>query len=162
MKATEIALKMETDAVKFYTEAAQKVSSPAGRKMFLSIAEDEKRHYEMVKALMNGMGITQENVNPMKEVMTVFESMKDQMQERIAATKEDSEALGIAMQMEKEGFEFYKKTADEAPDENSKALFNRLVHEEEKHYEMFMNTLNFLNDTGNWFMWEDHSIVEGG
>jgi rubrerythrin len=162
MKATEIAIKMETDAVKFYTEAAERVSSRAGKKMFLSIAEDEKRHIEMVKALINGMGISQDNVDPMKKVITVFESMKDQMQEKIASTKEDSEALTIAMQMEKEGFEFYKKTAAEATDENSKTLFSRLVHEEEKHYEMFMNTLNFLNDTGNWFMWQEHSIVEGG
>jgi len=162
MKATDIAIKMETDAVRFYSDAAEKVSSPAGKKMFLSIAEDEKRHIEMVNALMKGMGITQANVDPMQKVKTVFESMKDQMQDRIAATKEDSEALSIAMKMEKEGFEFYRKAAAEATDENSRTLFTRLVLEEEKHYEMFMNTLNFLNDTGNWFMWQEHSIGEGG
>jgi len=161
MKATEIAINMEKDAVKFYTEAAEKVSSPAGKKMFLSIAEDEKRHIEMVKALMSGMGITEENVDPMQKVKSVFESMKDEMQEKISATKEDSEALSIAMKMEKEGFEFYKKTAAEATDEKSKALFDRLVHEEEKHYEMFLNTLQFLNESGHWFMWKEHSIVEG-
>jgi len=44
MKSVELALKMETDAVKFYTEAAEKVSHPVGKKMFLSIAEDEKNH----------------------------------------------------------------------------------------------------------------------
>jgi len=32
MKSIEVALKMETDAVKFYTEASQKVFHPAGKK----------------------------------------------------------------------------------------------------------------------------------
>ncbi len=107
------------------------------------------------------MDITSENVDPMQKVKTVFEEMKDQMQERISASKDDTEALKVAMDMEKEGFEFYKKTAAEATDPKSKALFERLIVEEEKHYQMFSNTLSFLNDTGNWFMWAEHSIVEG-
>jgi hypothetical protein len=33
--------------------------------------------------------------------------------------------------------------------------------EEQQHYDIFANTHSFLSDTGNWFMWEEHSIVEG-
>ncbi|MFA5354928.1 MAG: ferritin family protein, partial [Thermodesulfovibrionales bacterium] len=39
-----MAIKMETDAIGFYREAAEKVLHPVGKKMFLSVAEDEKRH----------------------------------------------------------------------------------------------------------------------
>ncbi len=162
MDAIDISLKMETDAVKFYTEAAERTSHVVGKRMFLSIAEDEKRHIDMLNALIKGMGITHGDINPMDKIRTVFEELKDRMVERVQATTTEAEALETAMKMEKEGLEFYRKTAAEAPDPRSRELFEKLIKEEEKHYEIFSNTLDFLTDTGNWFMWEEHSMVDGG
>ena len=45
MNAVEIAIKMETDAIKFYKEAAARTNHPVGKKMFESITEDEKQHH---------------------------------------------------------------------------------------------------------------------
>ncbi|MBI5409601.1 MAG: hypothetical protein HZA14_09580 [Nitrospirae bacterium] len=42
MNAIEIALKMETDAIKFYGDASEKTENAVGKKMFLTIREDEK------------------------------------------------------------------------------------------------------------------------
>ena len=161
MNAVEIARKMETDAVDFYTKAAETTSHPVGKKIFLSIAEDERRHIRMIETIVKGMDITEENVDPMERVLNVFEQNKEQMKERMAATSDEKEAFKVAMEMEYEGREFYKKSAAEATDERSRALFERLALEEEKHYAIFSNTHTFLDDTGNWFMWEEHSIVEG-
>jgi len=33
--------------------------------------------------------------------------------------------------------------------------------EEKRHYELLENTHRFLEDTGDWFMWEEHGILEG-
>jgi rubrerythrin len=88
--------------------------------------------------------------------------MKNEMMERVEVTKDDLEAFKIAMQMEKEGVEFYSKAASDAKTEKEKALFGRLVKEEEEHYNIYANTYFFLSDTGSWFMWEEHSIVDGG
>jgi rubrerythrin len=161
MNAVEISLKMETDAVTFYTEAAGKTSHPVGKKMFLSIAEDEKRHIEMLTALLKGLDLTPESVDPMANVKSIFEDMKEQMHSKITATSDDTEALKIAMEMERKGFEFYRKVASEAPDPKSRGLFERLIKEEERHYQIFSNTYDFLADMGNWFMWEERGIVEG-
>jgi rubrerythrin len=161
MNSVEIAMKMESEAVKFYTEAAGKVNSPAGKKMLLTIAEDEKRHLEMLNSLLKGMNFSIKDANPVKTVKTVFEQMKDEMIGRIQATNDDLEAFKVAMDMEKEGVQFYKKASTDAPTDKEKALFDKLVFEEEQHYKMFSNTYSFLSDTGNWFMWEERSIVEG-
>jgi rubrerythrin len=88
--------------------------------------------------------------------------MKDKMNEKVKATTDELEAFKIAMQMEKEGIEFYKKAGLEARTEKEKSLFERLVKEEQQHYDIFVNTYSFLYDTGSWFMWEEHSIVDGG
>ncbi len=161
MNAIEIAIKMEKDAIAFYKEAAEKTQHPVGKKMFLSVAEDEKRHLQLLSQIFKEVDIKITEVHPLQIVGTVFESMKDQMMERAAATKDEMEAFKIAMHMEKEGIEFYKEAESGAKAEKEKALFERLIQEEQEHYTMFLNTYNFMIDTGNWFMWEDHSIVEG-
>jgi rubrerythrin len=161
MNAIEVAIKMEKDAIDFYTEAAGKTKHPVGKKMFLSITEDEKRHLKMLSAIFKDIGITPENVSPMGNIQTIFKTMKDAMMQQVAATKDEIDAFRIAMQMEKEGVEFYKKAEAEAPTEIERALFMRLVKEEQQHYDVFANTYSFMSDTGNWFMWDERSIVEG-
>ena len=161
MNAIEVAIKMEKDAIDFYTEAAGKTKHPVGKKMFMSITEDEKRHLKMLSAIFKDIGITLENVSPMGNIQTIFKTMKDAMMQRVAATKDEIDAFRIAMQMEKEGVEFYKKAEAEAPTEIERALFMRLVKEEQQHYDIFANTYSFMSDTGNWFMWDERSIVEG-
>ncbi len=161
MNALEIAMKMETDSIQFYTEAARITKCAAGKKMFLTITEDEKRHLEMVSQIIKGLDITIKDVSPTKRVKTVFESMKDEMMKKVAATKDELEAFKIAMRMEQEGEAFYKKSLAAAKTDKEKALFERLIEEERQHYRIFSNTHQFLSDTGNWFMWSEYSIVEG-
>ncbi len=162
MNAIEIAIRMETDAIKFYSEAAEKTKNPVGKKMFLTIVEDEKRHLETLSQIFRGIHISCKDMSPMENIKTVFASMKNEMLNRVEATSDELEAFKIAMQMEKEGVEFYKNAASGAKKEDEKSLFERLVKEEEDHYNIFSNTYSFLSDTGNWFMWEEHSIVDGG
>lgn len=162
MNAIEISIKMEKDAIDFYTQAAEKTSHPVGKKMLLSIIEDEKRHLQMLSQIFKEIDITIQDVNPMRNMKTIFETMKDSMIKRIVATSDELEAFKIAMQMEKEGVEFYKNASAEVTTEKERALFERLVKEEQQHYEIFANTYFFLSDTGSWFMWEEHSIVDGG
>lgn len=161
MKSIELALKMETDAVKFYKEASEKVSHPVGKKMFLNISEDEKNHIKMIEEVLKGIELNIRESYPIKTVRTIFEEMKDKMMERVKALSDDLEAFKIAMEMEKEGIEFYKKVKNEVKTDKEKKLFERLILEEEQHYKIFAETYNFLNDTGNWFMWKEFSIVEG-
>jgi hypothetical protein len=162
MNAVEIAIKMQTDAIKFYTEAAEKTKNAVGKQMFLTIVQDEKRHLETLTQIFKGLNITVQDVSPMENIRTVFESMKTGMLKRVEATMDELEAFKIAMQMEKEGVEFYKKASSGAKTEKEKALFERLIKEEQEHYNIFANTYFFMSDTGSWFMWEEHSIVDGG
>ncbi len=162
MNAIEISIKMEKDAIDFYNQASEKTNHPVGKKMFASIVEDEKRHLQMLSQIFKEIDITIQEVNPMRNIKTIFETMKDSMMKRIEATSDELEAFKIAMQMEKEGVEFYKNAGAEAATDKERALFERLVKEEQQHYEIFANTYFFLSDTGSWFMWEEHSIVDGG
>lgn len=159
--AIEIAIKMETDAIKFYKEAADKTKNSVGKKMFLTVREDEKRHLNMLTQIFKGLDVKAGDVSPMNNIKTVFESVKNEMMKRVEATNDELEAFRTASQMEKEGINFYKKALSDVKNDKEKALFERLIKEEERHYSIFANSYSFLSDTGNWFMWEEHSIVEG-
>ena len=162
MNVAEIAMKTETDAIEFYARAARKTGNPVGRKMFLSIIDDEKRHLETLKHIFSGMGIEPPGASPMKRIRTVFEENRHLMLGRVAATTDEIEALEIAMGMERESVDFYEKAARFAKNERERTIFERLVKEEEEHFAIFSNTRQFLADSGNWFMWEEHSMVDGG
>jgi rubrerythrin len=161
MDALELAMKMEKDAIMFYSEAARKTKYPAGKKMFDTITEDEKRHLEMISQIIKGLNVTPKDVSPMRNVKTVFESMKNEMLKKVEASADELEAFKVAMRMEQEGMEFYKKTLAGAKKEKEKALLERLIQEEQQHYAIFANTYQFLAETGNWFLWEERGIVEG-
>ncbi len=162
MNAVEIAIKMETDAINFYTEASKKVKNKVGQKMFLSVAADEKRHLEMLGGILRGLDVHIKDAHPMRNIKTIFEELREEMLERVEATQDEMNAFRIAMDMEKEGVEFYKKSAAEALSPKERELFERLVKEEEQHFSVFANTYFFMRDSGSWYMWEEHSIVDGG
>lgn len=161
MNALEIAVTMKKDAIKFYQEAADRCGHPAGKKMFLVILEDEKQHLKRLNQMMNDMKIDVQKLSPIENIKTSLESLKDEMRVSTACSLDEMEVFKIAMDMEKECVDFYKKQAEEANDEEIKTFFERLAQEEEEHFRVFANTHSYLDDTGNWFMWEDHSIVEG-
>jgi rubrerythrin len=116
----------------------------------------------MLSQIFEEVDIKMDDVSPMRNMQTIFESMKNSLMQRVIATQDELEAFKIAMQMEQEGIAFYKQVETETREEKEKALFERLIKEEQQHYDIFANTYNFMNDTGNWFMWEEHSIVDGG
>ena len=161
MNAVEMAIKMKKDAIKFYGDAAERCDHPAGKRMFLVILEDEKQHLESLNQMINDMNIDMSALSPIENIKTSLETLKDQMRESTACSLDEMEAFKMAMDMERECIDFYKKQAEESKDKTEKAFFEKLLREEEEHFRVFSNTHSYLDDTGNWFMWDDHSIVEG-
>lgn len=160
--AVETALKMETDAINFYKDAIDKTSHPLGKKIFEGFIADESRHLKMIEGIMKDLDIDLNVVMPEKDIKTIFTELKDQMMQRISVTTDEIEAVGIALDFEKEGYHFYQNAAQDAKGDKEKRLFEVLAVEEKRHYEILENTHRFLKDTGDWFMWEEHGILEGG
>jgi rubrerythrin len=157
------AIKTENDAIDFYKEAAEKTRHPFGKRMFLSIKQDEERHLEDFMCIMQDLDIRDRvQISPKKKMKTIIEEHKDLLLQGIMATTDEIDALRIAMQMEKDSIQYYKGVSEGIHAAREKALFGRILREEQEHYDILSNTYSFLTDTGNWFMWEEHSIIDGG
>jgi rubrerythrin len=161
MNNIETAIKMEQEAVDFYTKCAEKTNNPLGKKMFLSIAEDEKNHMACAIKVTQKQGFKPSEITPFQNMKKIFEQNKNDMLERVASTTGELEALELSIKMEQDAIAFYKKAAAQATNPEEKSLFDCLVNDEEEHLKIIQNTHSFLSDTGHWFMWEEHSIVEG-
>ncbi len=160
-KAVGTAIKMETDAMKFYHEAVAKTTHPFGKKIFEGFVADEMRHLKMLQDIMNDMDIEVKVVHPKQDIKTIFTELKDEMMARVTATASEKDAVKIALDFERGGYHFYEKAARETHGEKEKKLFEVLTVEEKRHYELLENTHRFLEDTGDWFMWEEHGVLEG-
>jgi rubrerythrin len=159
--AIETAIKMETDAIAFYNEAVHKTSHPFGKEMFKGFIRDETRHLKMLQDMFKGREFEVDLVRPRDAIKTVFSLLKDEMMQRVKVMENEMEAVSIALKFEKEGFDFYTKSASEAGSPKEKVLFNKLSIEENDHYTILLETQKFLENTGQWYMYEERGIVEG-
>jgi rubrerythrin len=159
--AIETAIKMETDAIAFYGEAANKTKHPFGKEMFRGFVKDETRHLKILQDIFRGIDINIELKRPKDTIKTVFSELKNEMMERVKVMDSEMEAINIALKFEKEGFDFYKKSAVKAELPKEKELFEKLSVEENDHYTILLETQKFLENTGQWYMYEERGIVEG-
>jgi len=150
-----------------YTEASEKARHPFGKKMLLSLAEDERSHICMIQKIAEGLGLSAamsevREGTTTERIKTIFSDVKDEVAERMATADDDVEALRIAMGFEKKGYEFYEKAAAEATCEDEKGLFAELAKQETEHYEILQNTYEYLEDSGHWFSWGEQALLDGG
>ena len=161
MNTFEIAAEMEQEAVAFYRQCAEKTSSTVGKEMFLSIAADEQYHFECALQMRDDKPVTPSATTPLEDMMKIFNEHKQEMLQQIPSTADELGALEVAMKMEEEAITFYKKASTLAANAAEKNFFDCLIKDEEDHFHIFQNTYTFLEDSGNWFMWEEKGIVEG-
>jgi rubrerythrin len=156
-----IAIQTEKDGIKFYEKAARNTSHPFGKQMFLSFIDDEKRHLEILEQISKEMNVPFDTgYSPRERIKTIFEKVSDQVSRHIVPTTGETEAITLALEIENEGYKFYKEQA-ETHTEHAR-VFERLAKEESEHIFILENLLNYLNDTGHWFMYEEHQMVDGG
>jgi len=169
-KAAETAVKLELDSIDFYTDAAAKAGNELGRSVFESLIKDEQRHLAAVKTLLENSipHGTVEEVLPSRGktfksgISTVFSEARKHLDERIPADADDLQALSTAMELERDGFRFYGEAAANAENETVRTIYHRLQDEENEHFEFLQNAHQYLENSGDWFLWEEQGLLDGG
>jgi rubrerythrin len=161
-KALDKARKMELDGIDFYTKAAETCTVPSGRRMFESFAGDERRHLKIICEVAKGLGVDMsKQPMPRDEIRTLFTTLPAQFSEDAQASADEEQAIRVAMGMETESFKLYSTQAKKAADDATRKLFERLAREENQHYEMLENTLEYLTDNQKWFLSKEWALIVG-
>ena len=165
-RALKVAIETEEDGLDMYNAAAEKAENPIAKKMFEGLAEDEKHHLEMIKAIAEYMGLegmwqAAREGTPTDRLETIFTKAREEVVEKEAPTADEFQALGRAMKFEKNGHDYYVEAAEKATDEDAKELFERLAQEEDEHYRILESTREYLDRTGEWFLSDEWGLLSG-
>jgi rubrerythrin len=149
MDAIRVAKENERNASESYAGAAENLSNPLAKELFLQLSEFEKYHLENLTALEKSLQESGEFIQyEGKEfpLPPVFE---------IKAAKEPNKKSAMhviteARELEREMRKAYESLAAQAPDVRGKDMFNKLAEEERKHYFILNEAWWSMNDTGEW------------
>ena len=165
-KALETAIKMEKTGYDLYMKAAQKTSNKLGRSTLEAIAVKELDHIKAIEEFSEkNIGKAIESINPKDKkdyVRVVMDKFAKYLDENITKDSDLEKAYKAAMGLEKSTYSFYKDFASRSADPQSKKFFEFLMGEENAHYELLSETLEYLNAPKDWYREKERWVVEGG
>ncbi len=152
-EAMKTAIDMEKSGHAFFKDAASKVKSEIGRKVFLRLAAEELVHLQVFEKIFNE--VTKgtewkkavEAAQPTKPVPYFDEARKQFKAEDLTA---ELDFLEKALDLERKAIHFFEKAIEEAETPEAKEIFRRILKEEEQHYDFIQSEIDSLNRSGFW------------
>lgn len=145
------ALNAEAKAREFYSDAAKKAASKAGKSLFTELAEFEQGHYDrlqrIIEARTKGLKIETphaEEIHVKSEVEGEFEPNKDEI----------TRVLTIGIEAEKNAQAKYLEIAKMFEDAESRDIFNNMAEEERKHQNILEDQFYRMTNEGK-MIWGD-------
>ena len=161
------AVEKEKAAEDFYTEKAQTVQASVAREMFKGLAEDEHKHFDMVSKLLkeaesgadtSTITLPSPAASPKERVKETFTKYKERTLPSLSDKTTVREVLTFALEIEKQSFNHYSQAEKDSENNETAAVYRFLAGEENKHYIMIDNTLDFIDDPGRWIYEEENLI----
>ncbi|MFZ2071692.1 MAG: ferritin family protein [Halobacteriota archaeon] len=168
LKALEIAMKLEEDGKKFYTDASKKATSASAKDMFSSLAKDEDVHLEKVKEIYKKLKEEREwpkVVTSIGDVVTIKAVFPEDVKDLNMTGEDISESvkvLKIGIEMEEKSIKLYNELAEKATDTFESRFYLALAHEERGHYLSLWDYREYLEDPAGWFGMKEGFRLDAG
>lgn len=143
MDIFEFALEKEKLAHETYKKLAEQAPSPSLKGILHLLAEEEKRHVDMVLALQQNQDVEIKPTELLGEAKKVFEKI-NKAGETFNFNIDAAELYAKARQVELEARDYYKAKAEETEDKALESILIRLAAEEQKHYILVDNLCQFV------------------
>lgn len=152
------AMQLEIEGMRFFSRAAEITRDPKGKEVFLRLAQNEERHYQMLKVEHDALSQTGRWLSyhqayqawggaPISQEILDSQQALQQIQEGTG----DLEALKIAIELEKKAGNHFQVVADRVQDPLAKEVLQRLAAEEETHLKLFEAEYDHVTRSGFYF-----------
>ncbi|KYO65847.1 ferritin-like domain-containing protein [Thermovenabulum gondwanense] len=154
------AIEFERKGFEFYKEIAEKMNQPLAKRLFESLAEQEKEHIHFIEDIYEKgnfeIGIAElKQINKMEEdIKKVFFEID---KEKRKAPLDHIEGYKLAMELEKKGYEMYKDFAKNSIGKE-KEFFETLMEQEKQHFESLNNVYRYLSESEIWYSEEESKV----
>lgn len=157
LKPLSQALKLEREGRAFYIKAADEALDDKARAMFLSLADDERLHAEMIERQLHALeGEGQYVLLPDLKAPRIdlnarlFPPERDKIAAKVGANPNELDALHVALENEVKSYDLYRGAADAAKVAAAKEMYTWLAAAELTHYNLLMANYESLVDRGGW------------
>jgi len=153
--ALKIAIATEERGINFYQTASQIVTHKSTRTTFLKMLDEEKEHLSRLQERWDQlMGKDPRLLDApvflhfdYEKLNQIFPS-RSEAREKLKTNLKETEALKLAMKMEKEAWQFFDGYAKRFNDTRGRDIFLKFAAEEEEHYTIIKSELDRLTGGG--------------
>ena len=158
----KVAIEMEKEGYKFYTENAKKISDEAGRAMFQQLAKDELDHQKLFETEYDSLTRTGK-WRSMKQLpdSAFLKSHVFPSAEKVKKSQQkpnELKALDIGLELERRSYEFYYGEAQRTNEPDAKAMLNHIAEIEKGHISILEAEKDYLTNTGYWFDYREITL----
>ena len=154
-KALEVlakGLRLEEDGRKFYLHAAEGTTNSRGKELFSNLADDELKHWEMIKrqhdALSQGgdwVDVPEaRDVEPIDLGKPLFPQDEGSLKEIVPPEASEIDALFIALKAESDSYNLYRQAARDASDPAGRSMYVFLSRAEQGHFDRLMANWEYM------------------
>lgn len=152
MNVFEQAMKMEMDGKAYYEEHAARTDNPQLKGILLELANDEKKHFEIFRAMRDGgavnVGEAKQTVI-FKQVKNIFEELKAN-DDKAAFPSSFRDVCINAREVEAKAEKFYREKMAETDDESYKEMLTMIADEEHRHWVALEHVIRYLDRPDQW------------
>jgi len=170
LEALKLAIKTEQDGRKMYLDASSRVFNVLAMSTFATLAQEELIHiqvitdfYESLKAGKEGSVSSkiQEAQSYDLRRKTIFEAARGRMEKTVLSDPDVFNAFRAAMKFEEDGANMYQELAAKTDHAIAKKMYDFLNIQENEHYRILAETLNYLENPNQWFNEQEKPHFEG-
>lgn len=156
LRALSQALRLETEGLAFYLQAATETIDPKGKALFASLADDERKHQEMIRQQLhavegNGVYVLLPNlsVQPIDLAQPLFPPTKSAVEKRMGANPNELDVLYLAIENEIKSYDLYRNEAQKAS-AAGKQMYEWLAAAEMVHFNLLMSNWEAISGNSGW------------
>lgn len=149
MNDLKFAIQMEQDGERYYLEQAEKNKGNSLYPVCIMLAQDEKKHAQILTDKMNDRDYVLAEANVLTQATSVFQGLGDLQAEE----KEQLSQLDFyrkALELEEKSIALYQRYLSFAKTKQEKELFDYLIGQEKKHFQIIDELVTLLRHAEEW------------
>ncbi len=159
MDIFEFAKNREKKMEKIYLDLVQKTQNVGLKKIFNMLAEQEAMHFKVIERMEKKNYGKEEESDLINQTKIIMQGIKDR-KEIVEGLGSQAEVYSQARQFEKESQEFYQEQADKAENEEMKNIFTIFAKEEEKHFHVMDELVEYVTRPDAWVTDSEFSSLD--
>lgn len=168
----KMAAELEKKGYDFYSATAAKTNNPLASATLNGLAARELAHIDKIKEFYRDLTgekklpadwLRSVDVPPGKAELLrpILDRLKSSLERELKKEKDVNDAYLVAEGLERDSYNLYDRIAKENNEEITKKFFTALAAEEREHFSILEDTMQYLDNPGEWYRKTEHWIVEG-